>query len=138
MTPGEHGEIVVTGGNNPFLPLIRYRTGDYGKLRVRNGKQYIYDMETREPVILYTDNGDLLNNIDVSRALVDLPLAGFELRQRMDNSVHFKGWADAEIASKIKDILSSLFGGKCAIEVEILAASKMDGCRKLINFCQER
>ena len=30
---GERGEIAVTGGRNPYLPLFRYRTGDFGSLR---------------------------------------------------------------------------------------------------------
>ena len=29
---GERGELTVTGGRNPLLPLVRYRTGDFGSL----------------------------------------------------------------------------------------------------------
>jgi phenylacetate-CoA ligase len=33
LAEGEYGEICVTGGRNPFVPLLRYRTGDFGRLR---------------------------------------------------------------------------------------------------------
>src|SRR5205823_4637533 len=36
VPPDERGEIVVTGGVNPFLPLVRYRTGDFGSLSLRD------------------------------------------------------------------------------------------------------
>jgi len=29
---GERGEITVSGGRNPFFPLLRYRTGDFGRV----------------------------------------------------------------------------------------------------------
>src|ERR1051326_292534 len=32
VVPGQRGEIVVTGGVNPYLPLVRYRTGDFGAM----------------------------------------------------------------------------------------------------------
>src|SRR5690606_36520549 len=30
--PSTRGEVVLTGGRNPFLPLLRYRTGDWAEL----------------------------------------------------------------------------------------------------------
>ena len=33
LAPGQRGEITLTGGFNFCLPLLRYRTGDYGQLR---------------------------------------------------------------------------------------------------------
>src|SRR5262249_24567435 len=32
VEPGQRGEVVVTGGVNPNLPLVRYRTGDFAAL----------------------------------------------------------------------------------------------------------
>ncbi len=36
VAQGQPGEIVITGFSNPTMPLIRYRTGDLGKLGVNN------------------------------------------------------------------------------------------------------
>jgi len=35
LPSGEFGEIAVTGGRNPYLPLLRYRTGDFAALDPR-------------------------------------------------------------------------------------------------------
>jgi len=29
---GVRGEVTLTGGRNPFLPLLRFRTGDFASL----------------------------------------------------------------------------------------------------------
>lgn len=42
---------MVTGGNNPFLPLMRYRTGDFCSLKIENGVPFLVDLEARNPVV---------------------------------------------------------------------------------------
>lgn len=116
---GERGELVITGGNNPFLPLIRYRTGDFCRLQLENGIPYLLDLEARAPVMLYTYGGKLLNTIDISREMTTYPLAGFQLHQRADKSVSFVGWSNEEVASTIQTSLQELFGEGCAIAVII-------------------
>ena len=44
---GTRGELTITGGRNPFLPLVRYRTGDYGKL----GTARLSDGRDRKSVV---------------------------------------------------------------------------------------
>ena len=47
---GVRGEITLTGGRNPFLPLLRYRTGDFASLDTINGHRVLLGLEGREPV----------------------------------------------------------------------------------------
>ncbi|TGL70695.1 phenylacetate--CoA ligase family protein [Leptospira jelokensis] len=75
---GNMGEIVVTGGRNPYLPLLRYKTGDLGeiqfgpclcgdhfpRLRLLSGRKSVYFQNT---------NGDTINPIDVGRILRKKP-----------------------------------------------------------------
>ena len=53
---GQRGEITVTGRRNPFLPLLRYRTGDWGRLEHDTDEtgrpvMRIRDLEGRSPVL---------------------------------------------------------------------------------------
>src|SRR5262249_33204979 len=53
--PGERGEIAVTGGRNPLFPLLRYRTGDFGRIAYDvcpcgDGMPRLLDLEGRAPV----------------------------------------------------------------------------------------
>src|SRR5262249_31081588 len=50
VEPGQPGEIVVTGGVNPNLPLIRYRTGDYAALDFNAAIPRLIDFAGRQPV----------------------------------------------------------------------------------------
>ena len=56
------GEIAVTGGRNPFVPLLRYRTGDWGRLdygRCPCGDRMprLLDLEGRPPVVFRRPDG---------------------------------------------------------------------------------
>lgn len=84
---GELGEIVVTGGRNPYFPLIRYRTGDWGRLDVSETCECgdkmprILDLEGRQPVLYHTAGGKWVNNRDITAALQRFPITRFTFHQ---------------------------------------------------------
>lgn len=66
---GARGEIAVTGGRNPFLPLLRYRTGDFARLVRSGGEARLLDLEGRAAVAFRAEDGSPVNPVDVGRAL---------------------------------------------------------------------
>ncbi len=86
------GEITVTGGRNPYIPLLRYRTGDFGRLDTApcacgDPMPRLVGLEGRAPVPLRSSSGDFVNTVDVSRTLRELPLVQHELVQHKDLSL---------------------------------------------------
>ncbi|MFW5811289.1 MAG: hypothetical protein ACOCWY_06780, partial [Thermodesulfobacteriota bacterium] len=74
LPPGETGEIAVTGGRNPYLPLLRYRTGDLGSIDIDpcpcgEPTPRIRLMDGRKPVLFHSESGAPVNPIDVGRLL---------------------------------------------------------------------
>jgi phenylacetate-CoA ligase len=91
VAPGERGEIAVTGGRNPFFPLLRYRTGDWGRIdhapcACGDAMPRIVALEGRAPVLLRSADGRRVNPVDVSGALRGHPIVQHELVQRADLS----------------------------------------------------
>ncbi len=87
--PGERGEIAVSGGRNPFAPLIRYRTGDYGRIDhapcpCGDPMPRILDLEGRAPILFRAADGTPVSTVDVSRLLREFPLLLHEFIQRAD------------------------------------------------------
>jgi phenylacetate-CoA ligase len=110
----------VTGGFNFCLPLLRYRTGDFGALAHGPAGPVLTGLSGRRPV-RYLARGAWINNIDVTHALLPFPLPHFNVHQRADASVLLRiapggmPWADAARAA-----LARLFGA--AVDVELLDA----------------
>ena len=120
--PGVRGEITVTGGFNFCLPLLRYRTGDYGVVSARGGHPIIEGLQGRRAVRFRTSAHEWLNNVDVSHALTELPLSQFGLHQRRDGSLIFYASVKTpKTTSKATEILAKLFGG-LPIDVEMIGA----------------
>jgi len=84
--PGERGEITLTGGHNPYLPLLRYRTGDFGRAQQSPDGLRIIGLEGRPPTRFRVTGGRLVNPIDISIALKPFLLSQYALHQSADGS----------------------------------------------------
>ena len=88
---GQRGEITLTGGRNPMMPLFRYRTGDYGILdyvRCPCGDPMprFMELEGRSPVLIRSMDGTPVSTVDISRILREFPLLLHEFTQNKDCS----------------------------------------------------
>jgi len=86
VAPGERGEITLTGGRNPFLPLVRYRTGDFAMWDPEVPED-LRSLDGRAPIIFVSPDGSRINNIDVTHVLQAFPIAQFSLTQNADASL---------------------------------------------------
>lgn len=92
VAPGEIGEITITGGRNPYLPLLRYRTGDYGRIvpppaGSTDPAPRILDFEGRKIVAFRAMDGTIVNQADVGLALRKFVFAQSEFAQLRDGSL---------------------------------------------------
>lgn len=90
VPPGERGEITLTGGINPCLPLLRYRTGDHARWIDTPLGPALADLQGRPPVRFRHAQGQWVNNIEVSQALRPLPLRRFALHQQANGHLHLR------------------------------------------------
>jgi len=123
---GTRGELAVTGGRNPFLPLVRYRTGDYGKLgtaRLPDGRsvRVIRDLEGRAPVMFRALDGRPISSVDVARSVRPIgPFVQHTFRQSADGAVELRLRPIPDIPVPIaamEHALRGLFGDDAAVSV---------------------
>ena len=133
LRSGERGEITLTGGFNPWLPLLRYRTGDHAALEWRDGEWLLTGLEGRPPVTFRTASGEILNNIEVTHRLQRLPLAQWTLHQQNDGDLHFRWCGSLGIDAEVRRVLSELFG---PLLLTIEQVPGFDG--KVIQYTAER
>ena len=120
--PDKVGEITLTGGRNPFLPLLRYRTGDYASMEMRNGTPSLTRFEGRSPVRFRTMDGRWINNIDVATALRPVPLVQVEVRQKADASLVLRVRGAESSEAEIRAAIETLFGNGQPLVVEPIPA----------------
>lgn len=110
LPPGGRGEIVVTGGVNPFLPLVRYRTGDFAALSFEHDIPRLVHVERRRPVIFRAADGTDLPSISVTVALFQIPLPFFSLHQAEDGGLKFRTRCDSAVEEAVRIVLTGVFG----------------------------
>ncbi|MDW4571700.1 AMP-binding protein [Microbacterium sp. M3] len=85
---GEIGEITVTAGENPLLPLVRYRTGDFGRLvRLADGALAIADLEGREHTVFTAGDGRRVPSVDLTQQLQAHGARGWSVEQAASGDV---------------------------------------------------
>jgi phenylacetate-CoA ligase len=119
--PGQRGEITLSGGFNPFIPLLRYRTGDFASLSFSGRQPLIVGLEGRPPVVFRGAAGQSINNIDVTGALKAFALPCYQLHQSADGALRLSvPPADLE-AEPLRAALLRLFGPDQALEIVVQA-----------------
>ncbi|MFD6165366.1 AMP-binding protein [Oerskovia sp. NPDC060287] len=95
---GSPGEVVVTTDENPYLPLLRYRTGDRARI-VRphgpGGRVELHDLEGRSPVRYLHADGRWLGSVDATQVLQAAGIAAWQLHQRADGTIELTVVPDA-------------------------------------------
>lgn len=132
--PGERGEVVLSGGFNPFLPLLRYRTGDYASLAFAGTLPVLVELEGRPPVVFVGTHGQPINNIDVTGALRQFALPQYTLHQAASGELTLTVPPDTPAQSALRAALLSLFGAEQAVEV-VESAALREG--KVVQYWRE-
>jgi phenylacetate-CoA ligase len=133
----EAGEIVVTSDRNPFLPLIRYRTGDTGVWAEGTDRPRIKHFSGRAPVVFVTCDSRLVNSIDVTEVLKPLPMARFSLRQQTDRSLVFCWVGERAGEDAVRQALRRVFPAEQPLSLEHQTADVNGSGRKVIEFGTE-
>ena len=107
--PGERGEITVTCGENPLLPLLRYRTGDHARLTVTDGVPALLDLEGRDPVRYRAADGSWVNSIELTHVLSPLALAAWQVHQNETGAVRIEVHGETDLEA-VESAVRSLLG----------------------------
>ncbi|TGY83013.1 AMP-binding protein, partial [Cellulomonas shaoxiangyii] len=78
---GARGEVVVTVDENPYLPLLRYRTGDHAALRRDARGTVLVGLEGRAPVRFADAAGRWRPSVDATQVLQAADLLAWHLHQ---------------------------------------------------------
>jgi phenylacetate-CoA ligase len=129
---GVRGEITLSGGRNPFTPLLRYRTGDFAALGFHAGRPTLLGLEGRTPVLFPTPDGRLVHGMEVSRLLRRFPLVQFRLHQDEQGGFTF-GYRGAIDVDQVTTALTELLGHPRRLTIEEIATTPRDG-RKIVEY----
>lgn len=120
---GALGEITVSGGRNPYLPLLRYRTGDHARLDPAGNPQdpapRLHDLHARAPVLFRAASGASVHPLDIAYELRTQSWVQHELLQGADGSLRLTirpGLTARIDRQALRDGFHALFG-KLPLEI---------------------
>lgn len=113
VAPGKRGEVVVTAGENPLLPLVRYRTGDHARLVEVGGRQALADLEGRDPTVFAHADGSVVPCVDLTQHLQAAGCRGWSVHQEQGGAVR------AVVAGGDPETVASRLGALLGREVAV-------------------
>ena len=139
------GEITVSGGRNPYLPLLRYRTGDWGRIdfdacACGDPMPRLLELEGRAPVRFRTAEHGWIGTQDVATVLRRYPLVQHSFEQSDDGSCSLiyrtlagASWSRDDLEAELRALLNqnivlredAELGRRGAVDKIIPYASKM-------------
>lgn len=126
---GEMGEICVTGGRNPYLPLLRYRTGDFARRELsydQHGqcRHVLHELQGREWVSFVASHRQVVNSVDVDRIIRDCGVfVQHQVHQDAAQKVHVRLRPVEHLPPNETGMLrrlQELFGAAIDIEIEMV------------------
>lgn len=108
LPDGQRGEIAVTSARNPFMPLLRYRTGDRASLASVKGRRFLVDLEGRTPQLYSLPSGRIVHSMEVTRLMRQHPLLQYRLHQDANGGFRFgfRGLIDArQLEQQLRELL---------------------------------
>lgn len=122
---GETGEVTLSGGFNPCLPLLRYRTGDRARLEMTPRGPVLRGLVGRAPVRFRAADGHWVNNVELSQALAPFPLVRFAFHQHADGCCVLRVDATEPLdalAPRLREAIAARFGNLPPLAIEPLVA----------------
>ncbi len=124
-SPGETGEIVVTSLRNFVMPLIRYRTGDFGRLasvpcRCCSQWPLLEAIEGRTSEFFVRPDGSIVNPFLFIKHLDKLPLKQYQVIQSSLSEVLVK-YVPANEAPNLIDLITSPIKQELGFNVNVQA-----------------
>lgn len=140
---GTPGIITVSGGRNPFLPLLRYQTGDTaslhsGRCSCTDPMPWLENLRGREAVEFRNNLGEALNTLDISRVMQKYPVLQFQARQSGKGQVTLQlEWQRDPGEQQLRQLeqdLKRLWNSSLEFSVEI---TRFPAGRKIVPFICE-
>lgn len=119
---GHRGDVVVTVDDNPYLPLLRYRTGDTAALlreRRDDGSwaTVLVGLEGRAAVRFEAADGRWVPSVDTTQLLQAYGLAAWHLHQAADGTVHLTALPTQPDLAPLGEALTALLGRRVSTTV---------------------
>lgn len=139
LPPGKQGSIAVTGGRNPYLPLLRYITGDrasiqYGQCSCGETSPTLTNFEGRSLVIFRKHDGSTVNSVDVSGIVRHFPVYFFRFVQRSDYSCELGLCVAAGFTGSSRNVIHSMISELFGTGIRINISTDLTAADKSIPF----
>lgn len=137
VADGELGEVCVTTLRNPFLPLVRYRTGDFARLE-RGAEPRLRDLHGRAPVFFRAASGSLVSSVDIGRAMrLVTTFAQHQVVQSSDGACEVRlrplGNLPVNVAV-VRNVIEKLFG---EVPLDVVIDEELGAAGKVVPYLSE-